>query len=53
MGKRCKFCKTLYIALVEIMVSEGGESGDNKNQKQAWARANEVIQQYKEELEKR
>jgi hypothetical protein len=42
----------LYIALVELMVSEGGEPGSSKAQREAWRKANEVIQQYKEELDK-
>jgi len=48
---RCKFCRTLYIALVELMVVEGGEPSSAK-QRAAWEKANEVIQQYKEKLEK-
>lgn len=49
--KSCKFCRKLYIALVEIMVAEGGEPGKAAAQKEAWKKANEVIQQYKEVLD--
>jgi len=49
--KSCKLCRKLYIALVELMVAEGGEPGKATAQMEAWQKANEVIQQYKEVLE--
>lgn len=48
--KGCKTCRTLYIALVELMASEGGEAGDTKGQKIAWERAENAIQEYKQVL---
>lgn len=49
--RSCKLCRKLYIALMEIMVAEGGEPGKAVAQREAWRKANEVIQQYKETLE--
>jgi hypothetical protein len=36
---------SLLKALTELMAAEGGEAGDNSDQKQAWRQAEQAIQQ--------